>query len=174
MIEGARVALRRMTLDDTVDVVRWRTDPAVIDYLFGDDAPTRASHEQWFEKMMARGDRHEFIIVERDTQRSIGAINLSDMDRRNSRAEYGILIGEPDARSKGFAYAASELILDYAFKELKLHRVYLYVFSDNSAAIKLYAQLGFQIEGTLHQHICKHGTFCDVYVMAILADEWRR
>ncbi len=163
-----------MTLDDTDDVVRWRNDPAVIGYLFSDDAPTHASHAQWLEKTIARDDRQDFIIVECDTQRSIGTISLSDIDRRNSRAEYGILIGEPDARGKGSAYAASQLILDYAFKELNLHRVYLHVFIENFYAIRLYERLGFQIEGTLRQHVCKRGVFRDVYAMAILADEWRR
>ena len=171
MIEGERVQLRAMTIDDADDVVRWRNDPFVIDHLFDDKPPTRTVHVQWFEKMIARSDRHEFIIVERDTQRSIGTIGLSDIDHANQRAEYGILIGEANARGKGYAHEASELILDYALNELKLHRVYLYVFADNSAAIKLYEQLGFQIEGTLRGHVCKRGVFRDVITMAILDHE---
>jgi len=171
MIEGERVQLRAMTINDADDVVRWRNDPFVIDHLFDDKPPTRADHVQWFQKMIVRSDRHEFIIIERATQRSIGTIGLSDIDRTNRRAEYGILIGASDARGKGYAHEASELILAYAFNELKLHRVFLHVFTDNLAAIKLYKQLGFQIEGILRGHVCKRGVFRDVIAMAILDHE---
>ncbi len=174
-MNGSRsVVIRPMQATDTADIVRWRNDPAVLAQFFGAEPPTPASHIRWFENMLKRGDRQEFIIVTQPEQRPIGVVNLSNIDLQNLRAEYGILIGESDARGSGYAFAASELILERAFQDLKLNRLYLYVFVDNFAAIKLYTRLGFQIEGTLRQYICKRGLFYDVYEMAILADEWRR
>lgn len=168
MIEGQRVSLRPMMEADATDVVRWRNDPFVIEHLFGDEPPTLDSHARWFEQLQTRGDRQEFIIIERASERSIGTIGLSSIDWKHRRAEYGILIGEADARGKGYAREASVLILDYAFTELHLHRVYLLVFADHVAAQSLYQRLGFQIEGTLRDHVCKRGVFRDVIEMAIL------
>ncbi len=168
MIDGQRVQLRPMTLADTADVVRWRSDPFVIESMFSDEPPTSESHTRWFEQLQLRGVRQEFIIVERATGRAIGTIGLSGIDRLHRRAEYGILIGEADVRGQGYAREASALLLDYAFNELQLHRVYLLAFADHSAALKLYQRLGFQIEGTLRDHMYKRGAFRDVIMMAIL------
>jgi UDP-4-amino-4,6-dideoxy-N-acetyl-beta-L-altrosamine N-acetyltransferase len=168
MINGKRVRLRPMTIGDAPDVVRWRNDPFVSEHLFGDGPPTLDSHVQWFEQMQARGDRQEFIIVERATGRAIGTIGLSAIDRGHRRAEYGILIGEAEARGQGYAREASQLLLEYAFNELQLHRVYLLVFADHMSALGLYVHLGFQIEGTLRGHVFKRGVFRDVIEMAIL------
>lgn len=168
MIDGQRVQLRPLTLADTTDVVRWRSDPFVIENMFSDEPPTPESHTRWFEQLQLRGDRQEFMIVERATGRAIGTIGLSGIDRVHRRAEYGILIGEADMRGQGYARETSALILDYAFNELHLHRVYLLTFADHLTALKLYQRLGFQIEGTLRDHIYKRGAFRDVIMMAIL------
>ena len=76
----------------------------------------------------------------------VGTIGLSHIDGKGGNAEYGILIGEERARGKGIARESSDLILDYAFNGLGLHRVSLRVFADNQAAIALYRRLGFRID----------------------------
>ena len=174
MTGGTRVTLRPMEIADTDDVLRWRSDPEILAQLFADQPPTRAGHLRWLEGIRARGDRQEFVIVEQATGRRIGTIGLSQIDHANRRAEYGILIGEADARGKGFGREASRLILQHAFNELGLHRVYLHVFADNAAAIRLYEHVGLRREGVLRRHAFKRGAFRDVVVMAVLSDEWQR
>lgn len=171
MIEGARVTLRRMTVDDTDTVLRLRSDASVLTQLFSDAPPTREAHLRWLADVEARSDRQEFVIVERESGRAVGTIGLSQIDRRHHRAEYGVLIGEPAARGKGLAAEASRLLLRYAFGELGLHRVFLHVLADNEPALRLYERLGFKTEGCLRQHVSKAGRLRDVIVMAVLATE---
>lgn len=170
MMQGPRVKLRPLDEADTGDVVRWRSTPDILAQMFADEPPTRETHLRWLAGIQARGNRQEFVIVECATGRSIGTIGL-EIDKRNRRAEFGILIGEPDARGKGYAHEAGELILRYAFDDLKLHRVYLEVFADNGPAIRLYEALGFRREGTLRRHALKRGVFRDVLVMAIVKSD---
>ena len=169
MIEGVRVALRRMTTGDTDTVLRMRSDPTVLAQLFSDAPPTRDGHVRWLAQIDADGDRHEFMIVERASGRPVGITGLSQIDRRHRRAEYGVLIGEADARGRGLAAEASRLLLRYAFGDLGLHRVFLHVLADNEPALHLYGRLGFKTEGCLRQHVFKDGRLRDVIVMAILA-----
>lgn len=173
MIEGERVQLRRMGPPDAADVVRLRSDPDVQAQLFSERPPTVAEHLRWLADVDARGDRHEFMIVERTSGRSVGTIGLSGIDPTHRRAEYGVLIGEPDARGKGLASEASRLLLDHAFQTLGLGRVYLHVFSDNEAAVRLYERVGFLREGLLRRHVYKGGRFRDVVVMAAVRDHVR-
>jgi UDP-4-amino-4,6-dideoxy-N-acetyl-beta-L-altrosamine N-acetyltransferase len=168
VIEGERVLLRRMSREDAADVVRLRADPEVQAQLFSQRPPTVEEHLRWLADMEARGDRHEFMIVERTSGRSVGTIGLSRIDRVNRRAEYGVLIGEPDARGKGLAAEASRLLLAYAFGTLGLRRVYLHVLARNEDALRLYRRVGFQPEGVLRQHVRKGDELLDVAVMAVL------
>ncbi len=168
MIQGERVLLRPMERADADAVVRMRSDPTVLAQLFGEEPPTRDGHLRWFEEMRARGDRQEFVIVDRVSGRAVGTIGLSHIDPAHRRAEYGVLIGEPDARGKGLAAEASRLLLGYAFGPLGLNRVYLHVFPENEAAIRLYRRVGFEPEGLLRQHVYKGARFRDVMVMGVL------
>ena len=171
MIEGERVLLRRMSRADAADVVRMRADPEVQAQLFSAGPPTMEEHLRWLAQVEACDDRHEFMIVERTSGRSVGTIGLSHIDRVNRRAEYGVLIGEPDARGKGLAAEASRLLLAYAFGTLGLRRVYLHVLARNEDALRLYRRVGFQPEGVLRRHVRKGDEFLDVAVMAALAAE---
>ena len=167
MIHGDRVVLRSMEPADTDDVLRMRSAPEVVAQLFTEKPMTRDGHLSWLEQITAQGIRQEFMIVEHVSGQSIGTVGLSHIDTTHRRAEFGILIGQAEARRKGRAFEAGRLLLDYAFNKLGLHRVFLHVFADNEPAIRLYRKLGFVEEGLLRQHVFKNGRYRDVVVMGM-------
>ena len=69
---------------------------------------------------------------------------------------------------------AVRLLLDFAFRDLNLHRVYLHVFDTNAAAIRIYEKVGFVREGVLRQAAHIDGRYVDVMVMSILREEYAR
>lgn len=77
----------------------------------------------------------------------VGLIGLLQIDRSNLKAEYYITIGETGYKQKGIATKATMAIIEYAFTELNLHKVYLTVDARNEHAIKLYEKVGFKQEG---------------------------
>ena len=90
-------------------------------------------------------------------------------DYNNKKAEYGIFIGEDSCRGKGFGSEAAKLIIEFAFKTLKLHKVFLRVFKENEAGIHSYKNAGFNIEGTFKDDICLgENRYKDMIFMAII------
>lgn len=89
----------------------------------------------------------QFLIVEACCDRAIGSVYLRDIDHENHKAEYGIFIGEDDARSHGYGTMACELICQYGFNELHLHKIFLRVFSENKIAQKAIKKQGFRWKG---------------------------
>lgn len=63
-------------------------------------------------------------------------------------------------------------ILDYAFRELKAHRVWLDVFETNARAQQVYESLGFHREGILREAIFRDGEYHTQLLMSILDREY--
>ena len=93
-------------------------------------------------------------------------VYIRDIDRHHNKAEYGIFIGEADARGRGVGTAAAKLMLRYCFEEEQLHRVYLRALSENGQAIRSYEKAGFRREGLLRDDVCIEGDYRDIVWMA--------
>ncbi|MNI65860.1 hypothetical protein D3C73_1213840 [compost metagenome] len=61
----------------------------------------------------------------------------------------------------------------FVFETLNLNRLELEVYDYNERAYRCYTSCGFKEEGRFRQKIYKHGKYCDVIIMSILAEEYR-
>ncbi len=163
---SAGIYLRPITLTDTDNIVKWRNSPAVRKNFIYQAPFTQASHLHWMETKVATGEVVQYMICDTTTDAPLGSVYLRDIDPVHKKAEYGIFIGETYARGRGVGTAASLLMLQIAFEELHLHRIYLRVFADNAAAIKSYEKAGFVQEGCFHHDVCIDGVFRDMIFMA--------
>ena len=64
--------------------------------------------------------------------------------------------------------------MNYAFKDLNLHKVYLRVLESNLNAIKVYDTCGFVKEGKLRSQFWVNGKYENVLIMGILRDEFQQ
>ena len=62
---------------------------------------------------------------------------------------------------------------DFAFAELKLHRLELEVYSFNSRAEKTYLKAGFKREGVKRDAVIDGDKYADIILMSILENEWK-
>ena len=81
----------------------------------------------------------------KDSEEHIGNLKIDPVDQIEKSGEYGILMGEKSQWGKGYAREASLLVIDFCFRTLDFAKITLGVKQDNTAAIKLYQNLGFQI-----------------------------
>ena len=84
------------------------------------------------------------------------------------------MIGDKTEWGKGYGTQAIRLFVDYLFKEVNLHRVFLRVYETNPAGIRCYEKVGFQHEGTQREAIFKHGRYIDMHMMSILSVDWNQ
>ena len=102
----------------------------------------------------------------------IGTVALVGVDYRNRRAEFGIGIGEPDYRNKGYGTETTRLVLDYAFNVVGLHSVMLGVFEFNHRAVRAYEKAGFKEIGRRRQSYFADGRMWDEIWMDCLGPEF--
>ncbi len=168
------VMLRPMTEQDTDNVIKWRNSPSVMENFIFRTPLDREAHLNWYNNRVLTGDVAQFIIVDTDTDTDVGSVYLRDIDKQHKKCEFGIFIGEESCRGKGIGSSAAKLILDYAFQELELNRVFLRVFAQNPRAIKSYEKAGFKHEGTFRDDVIIDGVAYDMVFMAILKEEWEK
>ena len=157
--------LRKMTREDTADIVRWRNSEAVRKNFIYRGAFTPEGHENWIRTMVDTGKVVQFIICDTASGGALGSVYIRDIDRESRRAEYGIFIGQPEARGRGVGTAAARLMLHYCFEEEGLHRVFLRALAENGQALRSYEKAGFVQEGRFHDHVFLDGSFRDVIFM---------
>lgn len=126
----------------------------------------------FFLKSLEDEDRYWFLVIAPDG-RIVGESVINEIDWDLRCANFRIAIFHSAERGKGIGTWAVETARDFAFMELKLHRLELNVFSFNPRAEKAYLKAGFKREGVRREAI-KDGTrYADDILMAILEDEWR-
>lgn len=171
-----KVSLRPLTLDDTEQIVKWRNLPSVKKNLYSQATLLPEQHIAYFHNVVSAGKCAQYIICVNDDgkQMDIGTTFIKNIDRDSHKGEFGIFIGEEAARGKGYSVAATKQILDIAFRELNLNRVYLSVMADNNFAVKAYQSAGFSIEGTLRQDFLRYDGYVDIIMMAIVKADWEK
>lgn len=171
-ILGEEVALGPMRRDLLSTYLRWINDFATLRTLGGvPPQPTTYEREvAWYEGQPSNEVR--FTIYERETWQPIGTTGLSDIDYRNRTATFGILIGEPAARGKGFGTEATALMLDYAFTALGLHNVLLTLAEFNHAGRRVYEKVGFRECGRRRECRWMAGKLWDTVYMECLSSDF--
>ena len=103
----------------------------------------------------------------------IGAISLSQIFRAGFQSAYlGYYVGAQYA-GQGHMTEALQLLLRYAFKDLKLHRLEANIQPGNIASIALVKRAGFTLEGYSPRYLKICGRWRDHERWAILADDWK-
>ena len=128
--------------------------------------------KSFFLKCLKEEDRYFFLIISPDG-RIIGETVINEIDWDLRCANFRIGIYQSTERGHGIGTWATEVARDFAFEELKLHRLELDVYSFNPRAEKTYLKAGFKREGVLKDAIMDGDKYADDILMAILEDEWK-
>lgn len=165
------IYLRLMSEEDTGDIIRWRNSEAVRSKFIYRGEFTEESHNHWIKTMVETGKVVQTIICDAQTNKSLGSVYIRDIDTVHKKGEYGIFIGEEEARGRGVGTTAAKLMIRYAFEELDLHKLFLRVLAENVRAIKSYEKAGFIKEAYLRDEVFLDGEYRDIVLMAVIREE---
>jgi RimJ/RimL family protein N-acetyltransferase len=166
------VYLRALELDDLDRTYKWHNDQELYRTLGGIFRyVSRATEEEWLRKKQAYDPQEvNLAICLTDNSQHIGNIYLRNINWIARHGEVHVFIGESGERSKGYGAVALRLMIEYAFHNLGLLRLYLFILEGNTS-IKLAEKFGFVLEGRLRKHAFKDGQFKDVLVVGLCASD---
>jgi putative acetyltransferase len=125
------------------------------------------SAEAW-RKRLLESPEGLFSLVGCVDDEVVGSLGLETSPTRWRMGHVGSIgmAVRDDWQGKGVGTALMEAALDLADNWLNLTRIELRVYVDNSAAVALYKNFGFEIEGTHRRLAFRNGEYGDAYSMA--------
>lgn len=174
------IILRELKEKDASLMLEWMHDPDIQKSFKKNMMKTTIDDAVSFIKQSCVTNREKlysgmsfhYAIANKTDDEYYGTISLKDLSLENRTAEYAIVLRKK-AQGQGIAYQATKLLLYKAFFDIGLHRVFLNVFSNNTAAIKLYEKCGFVFEGEFREHFLINGEFVNWKWYGILRDEFK-
>lgn len=165
--------LRPMEPEDVELVHAWQED-GEHRRLMGDPPRSLAMRRRRFDELLSQqgGDVFSFVICRIEDGQAVGRTDLFSVDRLNGVAAFGIGIGEPERWGKGFGTDAVNALVDFAFGELRLERVWLSTDAANTRAQRAYAKAGFVVEARRRHAWVENGRMLDEIRMSLLREEW--
>jgi len=172
-VRGTLVYLRPLEPDDAPLVHRWFEDTRIAT-LMGDLPRSLARRRQRYEADVAdQGSGFFlFLICRLEDHLPVGRTDLFQIDRQHGSAALGITIGDPAMWDKGYGTDAVNALVDFAFGQLRLERVWLDTDAHNARAQAAYTKAGFVREGVLRHTFYQDGQWSDDVRMAMIREEW--
>ena len=174
ILRNGQVFLRPLEREDLELAETWFADADVAEGFNARVPWSTTAQQRWFEESQEQQGTSAwfFVICLRVDGRPIGFTSLGSVDHPNGSAELFIAVGDGADRGRGLGTETMQTVLDFAFGELRLHRVFLRVFAYNTGAARLYERLGLTREVTMREALHRHGQYHDVHVMSLLRSEW--
>ena len=171
-IEGERIYLSPMCIDDAEKYAKWMNDFKVTDGINGSrNVINLESEKKWIEENSKVGN-YNFSIVKKEKDELIGNCSFHDLDKIWGNATVGIFIGEEENRNKGYGAEALNLLIGYGFDYLNLNNIMLNVYSFNANAINCYKKVGFKEFGRRRNCVMKKNERYDIIYMDIIRKEY--
>ncbi len=169
-LEGEKVFLTPMQLDDAEDFVRWRNSDLIKSKFIYRKDITVEQQRQWISTKVLTDEVVQFVIWDKQDNKKIGSVYLQHIDKENKKCEFGILIGEEAYLGGGRGTEANNLICEYGFNQMDMHKIYLRVLAENIPARRSYTRAGFTEEYKSHDDVWVEGQPEDVVFMSKYSD----
>lgn len=177
-----RIELRQITKEDVGRIHSWLQDEEVAESWFGRYSYGDPAHLGYHPEKMINASDEEFQRTFHNAEHPMYSIYTSEgdhigevhiaMEESLGDGQISILIGQKEMWHHRYGTAAMRAILNVAFREFGLYRVWVDIPEYNEAAMHLCTHIGFVHEGTLRKSRPHEGSRFDSVVMGMLATEY--
>lgn len=169
-----RIYLRPIKLEDGSNIVKWRSASSVKNHCFDKSDVTLESNKVFFKAFIETGKYKQFIVERIDedfgvASYPIATVYLKDMDHGNHRCELCVFTSDDEEWNTESQSIAIKMLVERAFREYGMHKVYSYVFKENADEIELLKKAGFHEEAELEKEAVDiYGNYVNVLRMCVI------
>jgi [ribosomal protein S5]-alanine N-acetyltransferase len=171
-LSGSQIFLREFSTDDLHDVMAVVGDDRVTESL-SFDTRSRKEAAEMLNGILSRAKQESrseyYLAVSTLGNCLVGFARLGLNGVQAAKLGYAIAA---ESWGRGYAIDAVGTLVDFGFRELKLHRISAAMGPDNTASIAIVRRLGMTYEGRIRDHVHTNGQWRDSLLYSVLADEW--
>jgi [ribosomal protein S5]-alanine N-acetyltransferase len=175
VLMGRRVVLREPREDDAVPLFEYSSDPDVTRFL-AFSPPASPDDTRYFlakcREFRIQDREYVYVIADAATDRPLGVIGLRHVDQPMRTAQIGTWLGR-EHWGTGANGEAKQLLLDFSFGLLGLHRIEARIAVSNHWSRRAFERLGARCEGVLRESFFKDGVYHDQQLFVVLEQDWR-
>ena len=168
-----RLILSPLTRQDIPAITAYASNPVISRYTMNIPFPYTENDASYWINMAEQGWQEKTILIFairlKESEQFIGGIGLA-LEPKHSRAELSYWLAEPYWNRGLLTEAATEMI-NYGFKEWKLHKITAHHLQGNEASGRVMQKCGMTKEGELRDHVYKNGIFYTIAMYGVLNPE---
>ncbi len=173
-LTSERLILRPITEADALDMFASLSDAESMRLTGTQQNFTLEQVQQYCQRVAQADDRFDYAITVPGDPTYLGEVVLNDIDQINRSASFRIALASEKLFGRGYGTEATQLIVDFGFQSLKLHRIELEVYDFNPRAQHVYEKVGFVREGIRRDVLLWDGVYNSAIVMSILENEYKK
>ncbi len=173
MLKGKIIGLRAIEESDLEPLLAWRNRPQLRRYFREYRELSLTNQKEWFEKTV-RGESslRMFSVIELANNRLLGCCGITYINWVDRNGDFSIYIGADDLYADDkFAIDAGRTLIRYGFEELNLHRIWAEIYDFDEQKIKMFATLGFTLDGRHRESHFTEGKWCDSLFYSLLEND---
>lgn len=179
MIDGKTLFLRALEKDDLPLLKNWRNNENYRKFFREYRELSMENQSAWFDNYVIKDHKTlMFGIVEKETNHLIGVTGLCYIDWINRNADLSLYIGADDiyidTEIDGYAWESLDLLFEYGFNSLNLHKVWTEIYAFDGKKHELYEKYGFHKDAVLRDNYFYNGKYQDSHIYSILSGEWSK
>ena len=172
-LTGEGVLIRPLLPEDGNEIYAgWMNDPGIMEYTesrFASHTPDEL--KRYIQGVRSNPHSHMWAICDVISGDHVGNIKLGPVNTHHQFGDIGLIIGERSVWGRGFATEAISLVCDFAFKQLRLHKVTASMYEENVGSTRAFEKAGFIIEGTRTSQYLLNDHYTGVVMMGRTASD---
>ncbi|GAE87801.1 UDP-4-amino-4,6-dideoxy-N-acetyl-beta-L-altrosamine N-acetyltransferase [Acetivibrio straminisolvens] len=153
-----------------IDKLRnWRNQDFVRKRMFNQEIITEKEHARFIEHLRNNSEKSYYICFL--GSRPFGVL-CYDFYKKNNNLEFGYYLVEQEFINSGLGIVMEYSLLNHAFYDLKVNKVFCRTMSSNEKVVHLHTNFGFVTEGILKQHVKINDSYEDITLQAITESIW--
>lgn len=175
MITGKFTGLRSVEKEDLSILRDWRNQVEFRKNFREVRELNLSNQEKWFERSCINNPNDFMFIIVDDNKVPIGAGGLLYINWIIRSADFSFYIGKNNfyIDEEGYALDAAKLLIEYGFKTLNLHKIWMELYEFDNKKIDFFTEkFGFKKDGQLRDNCFEDGKYWDSYIFSLIKQDY--
>lgn len=175
MIKGENIGLRAVEKEDLPYLRDWRNITTFRKHFREVRELSLTDQESWFDSLQkTKHINYMFTIVNLKTGQLLGAAGLLYINWVIRSSDFSFYIGyeEEYIGKNGIAKEAAQLLIDYGFKSLNLHKIWMELYEFDTQKIKFFTKyFDFKQDGLLRDNCFENGRYWNSLIISLIKND---